>query len=51
MSVSIQEALQGKQDEVRALKKVAEAYPDAALVSGRLYEVGQFRPATSPTTS
>lgn len=42
MSVSIQEILTSKLGEVEALRKVAERYPDASFVRGRLYDVPEF---------
>lgn len=44
MSRSVQEVIAGKDYEIKALQKLADAYPDATLVSGRLYEVEKFLP-------
>lgn len=46
MSVSIREAIEATEQEVEQLKRLLRDYPDAQLVSGRLYRVGRFKDGT-----
>lgn len=48
MSLSVQEIVRLKFEEAENLKRVAEAYPDAHYVRGRLYEVYEFLPDDKP---
>ena len=47
---TIHTMLEARHNEVENLKKVAELYPKASVVEGRLYEVDQFRPEHKSTT-